>query len=123
MDFLECTFNLIIRLDELKGPGKEIIKATNWGPRHNSLLRLVAFRVPQGGGTKFGCSKSPLTLAEAIPVICFIAICESNGPLLRVRFGESLVFRLYTEIDHIHLSSEAQCVSHLLPPGGLPYPN
>ncbi len=26
-------------------------------------------------------------------------------------------FRLYSEIDHIHLSSEAQCVSHLLPPG------
>ncbi len=39
------------------------------------------------------------------------------GPLLRVRFGESLVFRLYSEIDHLHLSSEAQCVSHLLPLG------
>ncbi len=24
--------------------------------------------------------------------------------------------RLYSEIDHIHLSSEAQCVSHHLPP-------
>ncbi len=30
-------------------------------------------------------------------------------------FGESLVVRLYSEIDHIHLSSEAQCVSHLYP--------
>ncbi len=28
---------------------------------------------------------------------------------------ESLVVRLYSEIDHIHLSSEAQCVSHHLP--------
>ncbi len=48
-----------------------------------------------------------------------------NGPLSRVRFGESLVFRLYSEIDHLHLSSEAQCVSHLLPSGdchtGLPF--
>ncbi len=32
-----------------------------------------------------------------------------------VHFGESLVVRLYSEIDHIHLSSEAQCVSHHLP--------
>ncbi len=42
---------------------------------------------------------------------------QSDDPLFMVRFGESLVFRLYSEIDHIHLSSEAQCVSHLLPPG------
>ncbi len=35
-----------------------------------------------------------------------------HGPLSRVHFGESLVVRLYSEIDHIHLSSEAQCVSH-----------
>ncbi len=35
----------------------------------------------------------------------------THGPLLRVHFGESLVFRLYSEIDHIHLSSEAQCVN------------
>ncbi len=32
-------------------------------------------------------------------------------------FGESLVVRLYSEIDHLHLSIEAQCVSHLLPMG------
>ncbi len=30
-------------------------------------------------------------------------------------FEESLIVRLYSEIDHIHLSSEAQCVSHLYP--------
>ncbi len=40
----------------------------------------------------------------------------THGPLLRVRFGESLVFRLYWEIDHIHRIIEAQCVSHHLPP-------
>ena len=39
----------------------------------------------------------------------------SHGPLSRVHFRESLVVRLYSEIDHIHLSSEAQCVSHHLP--------
>ncbi len=39
------------------------------------------------------------------------------GPPIGVSFRDSLVFRLYSEIDHIHLSSEAQCVSHLLPPG------
>ncbi len=39
----------------------------------------------------------------------------SHGPLSRFHFGESLVNRLYSEIDHIHLSSEAQCVSHHLP--------
>ncbi len=41
----------------------------------------------------------------------------TNGPLFRVRCGESLVVRLYSEIDHLHLSIEAQCVSHLLPLG------
>ncbi len=40
----------------------------------------------------------------------------THGPLLRVPFGESLVFRLYSEIYHIHLSSEAQCDSHHLLP-------
>ncbi len=39
-----------------------------------------------------------------------------HGPLSRVHFGESLVVRLYSDIDQIHLSSEAQCVSHHLPP-------
>ncbi len=38
-----------------------------------------------------------------------------NGLLFRVHFGESLVVRLYSEIDHLHLSIEAECVSHLLP--------
>ena len=37
------------------------------------------------------------------------------GPLSRVHFGESLVNRLYSEIDHTYLSIEAQCVSHHYP--------
>ncbi len=37
------------------------------------------------------------------------------GPLSRVLFGESLVNRLYSEIDQIHLSIEVQCVSHYYP--------
>ncbi len=28
-----------------------------------------------------------------------------------------MLVQLYSEIDHLHLSSEAQCVSHLLPLG------
>ena len=40
------TFNLIIRFHQLKCPGKEIIKATTWGPRHNNLPRLVALNFP-----------------------------------------------------------------------------
>ncbi len=39
-----------------------------------------------------------------------------HGPLSRVHFGESLIIRWYSEIDQIHLSSEAQYVSHHLPP-------
>ncbi len=37
------------------------------------------------------------------------------GPLSRVHFGESLVNRLYSEIDHTYLGIEAQCVSHHYP--------
>ncbi len=50
------------------------------------------------------CFASPLPLRSLL-----------HGPLLIVHFGESLVVRLYSEIDHIHLISEAQCVSHLYP--------
>ncbi len=41
----------------------------------------------------------------------------TNGPLFRVCFRESLVVRLYSEINHLHLSIDVQCVSHLLPLG------
>ncbi len=56
-------------------------------------------------GLCFGfCFAGPLPLRSLL-----------HGPLSRVHFGESLVVRLYSKIDHIHLSSEAQCVSHHLP--------
>ncbi len=48
------------------------------------------------------------------PLIVFGYPSDST---LQDPFRESLVFRLYSEIDHLHLSSEAQCVSHLLPLG------
>ncbi len=60
-------------------------------------------------GLCFGyCFSGPLPLRSLI-----------LGPLSRVHFGESLVIRLYSEIDHTYLSIEAQCVSHHYP-GGLP---
>ncbi len=54
---------------------------------------------------------------------CALAICFRStpqhslilGPLSRVHFGESLVNRLYSEIDHTYLTIEAQCVSHHYP--------
>ncbi len=56
-------------------------------------------------GLCFGfCFAGPLPLRSLL-----------HGPLSRVHLGESLIVRLYSDIDHIHLSSEAQCVSHLYP--------
>ncbi len=37
------------------------------------------------------------------------------GPLSRVLFGESLVNRLYSEIDQTYVSIEAQCVRNHYP--------
>ena len=39
------------------------------------------------------------------------------GPSIGVHFRKPLVIRLYSEIDQIHLSTEAQCVTTLLPLG------
>ncbi len=41
----------------------------------------------------------------------------TNGQPIWVRFQECLVVRLHSEIDQIHLSIEAQCVTTLLPLG------
>ncbi len=55
----------------------------------------------------FGCCFSgPLPLCSLI-----------NDPHIGVRFLESLVIRLHSEIDQIHLSIEAQCGITLLPLG------
>ncbi len=73
-----------------------------------SSLRNIRLPVPTYGSTW---------------VVIWLLFCRSapptliNSPLFRVRFRESLVVRLYSEIDHLHLSSEAQCVSNLLPLG------
>ncbi len=80
-----------------------------WFPAIGSRGHFWTFQfLPTGlHGLCFGfCFAGPLPLRSL-----------THGPLFRVRFGESLVFRLYSEIEHIHLSCEAQCVSHLLPPG------
>ncbi len=70
--------------------------------RHSGAFHIL----PTGlHGLCFGfCFAGPLPLRSL-----------SHGPLSRIHFGESLVIRLHSEIDHIHLSSEAQCVSHLYP--------
>ena len=46
------TFNFIIRFHKLKCTGKEIIKVTAWGPRHNNVPRLVAL-ISQEMGKEF----------------------------------------------------------------------
>ncbi len=78
-------------------------------PQQGSRRQFGSFQfLPTGlHGLCFGCCVSgPLPLRSL-----------TDGPLFRVCFGESLVVRLYSEIDHIHLSIEAQCVSTLLPLG------
>ncbi len=47
----------------------------------------------------------------------FPLIVLGYGPPIGVRFRESLVVRLHSEIDQIHLSIQAQCVTTLLPLG------
>ncbi len=85
---------------------------TLWIPNdHMDLCQTPCVQVPVFQflptglhGLCFGyCFSGPLPLRSL-----------TNGPLFRVRFGESLVVRLYSEIDHIHLSIEAQCVIGLL---------
>ncbi len=54
---------------------------------------------------------------DAIAVSCgydtwFAVRLVMDYTISRVHFGESLVNRLYSEIDHTYLSIEAQCVSH-----------
>ncbi len=81
----------------------------HWGHVVNLDQSQALFQfLPTGlHGLCFGyCFSSPLPLRSL-----------TNGPLFRVRFGESLVVRLYSEIGHIHLSIEAQCVTTLLPLG------
>ncbi len=74
--------------------------------RSTLALKIGSFQfLPTGlHGLCFGCCFSgPLPLRSL-----------TNGSPIGVRFRESLVIRLYPEIDQIHLSIEAQCVTTLL---------
>ncbi len=74
-------------------------------PEH--VINIGTYHILPAGihGLCFGhCFSGPLPLRSLL-----------HGPLSRVHFGESLVVRLYSEIDHTYLSIEAQCVSHHYP--------
>ncbi len=82
-------------------------------PIKSALARHSGVQVPVVPAT-YGSTWVVLWL-----LFCRSALCSlSHGPLSRVHFGESLVVRLYSEIDHIHLSSEVQ---PSFTPGGLPH--
>ncbi len=89
----------------------------SYGPLPDTLCPGACIFPPQGSRGHFG----PTGLHGLCFGFCFAGPLPlrslTNGPLFRVRFGESLVVRLYSEIDHLHFSIEAQCVSHLLPLG------
>ncbi len=119
MDYSTSYFPLIVLgypLDSKRsyGPLSDILCPGAWlflplGSRGQMPIKIGSFQfLPTGiHGLCFGCSFSgPLPLRSL-----------TNGPLFKVRFGESLVVRLYSEIGHIHLSIEAQCVTTLLPLG------
>ncbi len=86
---------------------------TNHRPRYVTqgihLLVFGTFQfLPTGlHGLCLGCCFSGLLPLRSL----------ANGPLIGVRFRECLVVRLHSEIDQIHLSIEAQCVTTLLPLG------
>ncbi len=69
-------------------------------------IKIGSFQfLPTGlHGLCFGCCFSGLLPLRSL----------ANGPPIGVRFWESLVGRLHSEIDQIHLSIEAQCVTTLL---------
>ncbi len=72
-------------------------------------IKIGSFQfLPTGlHGLCFGCGFSgPLPLRSL-----------ANGPPIVVCFRESLFVRLHSEIDQIHLSIEAQCVTTRLPLG------
>ncbi len=86
-----------------------------YGPLPDTLCPGACLFPPLGSCGQFGSFKF---LPTGLHGLCF-GCCFSgpllqrsltNGPLFRVCFGES-------EIDHIHLSTEAQCVTTLLPLG------
>ncbi len=70
-------------------------------------INIGTYHIQPAGvhGLCFGyCFSGPLPLRSLI-----------LGHLSRVHFGDSLIVRFYSEIDHTYLSIEAQCVSHHYP--------
>ncbi len=68
---------------------------------------LLQFLPTGQHGLCFGCCFSGL-----------LPLCSlKDGPPIGIRFRESLVISLYSEIDHLHHSMEAQCDTILLPLG------
>ncbi len=91
--------------------------------RHTGVRRVFGSRQSDHVIT-FGQSQStyhiqPLRCTWVVLwLFCFRSTPQRSlilSPLSRVHFGESLVKRLYSEIDHTYLSIEAQCVSHHYP--------
>ncbi len=61
-------------------------------------------------------SRAPVPTYGSTWVVLWLLFFRSAPPI-GVRFRESLVIRLHSEIDQIHISIEAQCVTTLLPLG------
>ena len=110
MDYTTSYFPLIML-------GYPLDSKRSYGPLSDTLCPGADFSRLWGHMVSF--------LPTGLHGLCF-ACCFSgslplrsltNGPLFRVRFGESLVVRFYSEICHIHLSIEPQCVTTLLPLG------
>ena len=79
----------------------------------------------RGGGVAVSCAYGTcfaVRICDGLYHFIFFIDCVGirsliNGPPIRVRFRESLVLSLHSEIDQIHLSIGAQCVTTLLPLG------
>ncbi len=69
-------------------------------------------------GLCFGyCFSGPLHLRSHYNRLPFVEFPQRRGSLLGACFRESLIFRLHSDIDQIHLSIEAQCGTACLPMG------
>ncbi len=115
MDYTTSYFPLIVLGYPLDSKG-------SYGPQPDTWCPGACVFPPQGSRGQFGPIQFlPMGLHGLYFGFCFAGLLPLrsliNGQLFRVHFRESLVIRLYSEIDHLHLSIEAQCVSHLLPFG------
>ncbi len=100
----------IVYFDKLRNLINHLVYSTSWFLSIKSKVNTLGFLqfLPSGQhGLCFGYLFSgPFPLRSHI-----------GSPPFGVCFRESLVFRLYSEIDQIHLSIEAQCGTAYLPMG------